>query len=71
MEIKIDLKFWFEMIRFIIISILLIALASYMSYFSEIFQSVETELTGILLWVLFMLYALGFYKTPHFKKKVG
>lgn len=68
---KIDIKFWFEMARFIIVGVVIIVLAGNLTYFSEIFQNVESKVTGIILWALFILFALRYFQTPDFKRRKG
>lgn len=69
MKIKIDLMFWFEMIRFIIVGIVIVALATNLTFFSEVFENIEPKVTGTLLGVLFILFALKSFQPPHFKTK--
>ncbi len=69
MEINLNLFFWLEMIRFVSVGVVLIMLAFNMSYFLEVFENIDSEISGMLLWALFMLYALTFFKAPELRGK--
>ena len=52
------------MVKFVFVGIFLIIMVGKMDYFMSLFQKVDPEISGMLLWVLVMLYALMFFKVP-------
>lgn len=64
MRIPANPQFWFGFFRMVIVAIVLIVLASNMNYFIEIFESVDKNVSAILLWACLMLYALNFFGVP-------
>ena len=69
MEIKIDIWLWFGIFRMVVVGAVLIVLAANMNFFVEVFETVDNNVSALLLWAVLMMYALNFFTIPNFPKR--